>query len=421
MRIPCRASITGCLVLSQFVFLQAKAVDPPRLTAVTVKPAIHADHMRPHIEFLAGPNLKGRGDAEAKQEAREYIIDQMIAAQLKPLFLKTPAGVLPSIQPSTESSNPLSAVDACVQLIPDASDANGIEATLGHNVGFWLEGSDSRLAKEFVIVSAHYDHLGVREGQIFTGADDNASGVAMVLEVARQLASSDTKPKRSVAFVAFDLEERLLWGSRWFAAHPPWPLHRVKLLITADMIGRSLGNLPLPTVFAMGSEHARELKVALDQVGTPVGLEVCRLGTDLIGTRSDYGPFRDRSIPYLFFSTGEHPDYHTPQDTPEKIDYDKAAGIASLILNLTRYVADSDRAPVWIDAIPGDLDEPRALNRISTLLLETEKERSLTNTQRFLITNVRNRTQRILKNQWMTPDDRIWLIRTSQLLLLSVF
>jgi len=152
-----------------------------------------------------------------------------------------------------------------------------------------------------------------------------------------------------------------------------------------------------------------------------VGLEVCRLGTDLIGTRSDYGPFRDRSIPYLFFSTGEHPDYHTPQDTPEKIDYDKAAGIASLILNLTRYVADSDRAPVWIDAIPGDLDEPRALNRISTLLLETEKERSLTNTQRFLITNVRNRTQRILKNQWMTPDDRIWLIRTSQLLLLSVF
>ena len=105
----------------------------------------------------------------------------------------------------------------------------------------------------------------------------------------------------------------------------------------------------------------------------------------------------------------------------EKIDYDKAAGIASLILNLTRYVADSDRAPVWIDAIPGDLDEPRALNRISTLLLETEKERSLTNTQRFLITNVRNRTQRILKNQWMTPDDRIWLIRTSQLLLLSVF
>ena len=124
--------------------------------------------------------------------------------------------------------------------------------------------------------------------------------------------------------------------------HPPWPLEQIKLFITADMIGRSLGDLPLPTVFVMGSEHARGLKDALMQTRLPPGLELSPLGADLVGTRSDYGPFRDRKIPFLFFSTGEHPDYHTPQDVPEKVDFTKAAAISSVILwRLCRHVADA--------------------------------------------------------------------------------
>ena len=406
-----RAWIAGGIVLSQFLSAMAWAEDKPEPPkAITFEPAIRADQMRPHIEFLAGPTMEGRASA-AKEQARDYIIERLKAAKLQPLF---------SEPPGASNDKPL-ATSRFLQAIPGAANEDGSIPILGHNIGAWIAGSDPKLTDEFVIVSAHYDHLGVRDGQVFAGADDNASGVAMVLEVARQMAASDIKPKRSVAFVAFDLEERLLWGSRWFAAHPPWPIERVKLFITADMIGRSLGDLPLPTVFILGSEHAAELKSALDLVGTPPKLEVCRLGTDLIGTRSDYGPFRDREIPYLFFSTGEHPDYHTPRDTPDKIDYEKAARIASLVLKLTRHVADADQAPVWTAAAQGDLDEPRALHRITTLLLESEKQRPLTGTQRFVVTNVRNRTQQILKADKMSADDRTWLIRMSQLLLLSVF
>ena len=406
-----RALITGCVVLSQLLIARAWSEDKPDpQQAITFQPAIRAEQMRPHIEFLAGPTMEGRASA-AKEKARNYIVERLKAAKLQPLFSEP-------LEPSNDK--PQTAL-SFLQAIPGAANEDGSIPILGHNIGAWLSGSDPTLADEFLIVSAHYDHLGVRDGQVFAGADDNASGVAMMLEVARQMAASDIKPKRSVAFVAFDLEERLLWGSRWFAAHPPCPIERVKLFITADMIGRSLGDLPLPTVFVLGSEHAAELKTALDLVGTPPKLEVCRLGTDLIGTRSDYGPFRDREIPYLFFSTGEHPDYHTPRDTPDKIDYEKAARIASLVLNLTRHVADTEQAPVWRAAAKGDLDEPRALHRITTLLLETEKQRPLTSTQRFMVTNVRNRTQQILKADKMSADDRTWLIRMSQLLLLSVF
>ena len=403
--------IVGCFAWCQFLNTVALGEDKSALPkAVTFEPAIRADQMRPHIEFLAGPTMEGRASA-AKEKARDYIVERFKAAKLQPLFS----------EPSGPSSDKPTTTRSFLQSVPGAANEDGSIPILGHNLGAWLPGSDPKLADEFLIVSAHYDHLGVRDGQVFAGADDNASGVAMMLEVARQMAAADTKPKRSVVFVAFDLEERLLWGSRWFAAHPPWPIERVKLFITADMIGRSLGDLPLATVFILGSEHAAELKSALDLVGTPLKLDACRLGTDLIGTRSDYGPFRDREIPYLFFSTGEHPDYHTPRDTPDKIDYEKAARIASLVLKLTQHVADAEQAPVWREALSGDLDEPRALHRITTLLLESEQQRPLTSTQKFMVTNVHNRTRQILKADKMSSDDRTWLIRMSQLLMLSVF
>ena len=367
--------------------------DAPRVFVSAIQPA----DIRPHIEFLAGDDLQGRAGAGSRMAAA-YIVDQFRNAKLPPLF---PEGYY--------------------QVIPGKGDDSEKPVVLGRNVGCFLEGSDPELKHEVVVIGVHYDHLGVRNGQIFAGADDNASGVAMMLELARQLSSSKTKPRRSIAFVGFDLEENMLWGSRWFAAHPPWPLERVALFITADMIGRSLGDLPLPAVFVLGSEHAPQLKQSLNRVGHPEGLETARLGIDLVGTRSDYGPFRDRQVPFLFFSTGEHPDYHSPRDTAIRIDYAKAANVAGLILELVRDVANADETPTWSDAVTGDLDEPRALERITTLLLEAEAEPRLTDVQRYMVSTVRNRTRRILEAGEMTPDDRIWLVRMAQLLLLSVF
>jgi hypothetical protein len=400
MRLPNAAVRVLLLALAVCCYRQAQPADlpanssqPPHFTS-----AISPGDIRPHIEYLASKELAGRSGKEARIAA-EYVKEQFAAAGLRPLF---EAG-------------------SYFQEIPGPADEEGKRAILGQNVGGWVPGSDPKLRDEFIIVSAHYDHLGTRQGAVYRGADDNASGVAMMLEVARRVATPQFKPRRSVAFVGFDLEERMLWGSRWFAAHPPWPLEQVKLFITADMIGRSLGDLPLPTVFVMGSEHAPRVRESLDAVGTPPGLEVARLGIDLIGTRSDYGPFRDRNVPFLFFSTGEHPDYHTPNDVPSRVDYAKAAAVSGLVLKVCQHVGNADAAPVWTNAPETDLDEARTLNRIATLLLAADGEKELSGVQRLLVSRAEIQTRQILERGTMTADERTWLVRMAQLMLLSVF
>ncbi len=261
----------------------------------------------------------------------------------------------------------------------------------------------------------------MREGQIFHGADDNASGTSMVLEVARNFAALKQRPARSMVFLAFDLEEHMLWGSRWFASHAPWKMEQIKLFVTADMIGRSLGNLPISTAFVMGSEHGSTLSRTLDEVGEPAGFNIARMGIDLIGTRSDYGPFRDRKVPFLFFSTGEHPDYHKPTDTAEKIDYEQVAAVSGLVFRVTKSVADSKSPPEWVEKIEPQLEEVRAVHRISELLLEAGRNGELNTFQQFIVTQAEVQTRQILERGEVTPEERVGLIRTAQILLLSVF
>lgn len=398
-----KARILGGMLLVVATSATIAAAETPTVDAAALPEFIGnitADDVRPHIEYLASPELKGRSGASA-EVAAEYIKTHFQKCGLQPLF---------------EGGD-------FFQAIPGTAPEGELPDILGRNVGAFLPGSDPELRDEMVIISAHYDHLGVRGGQIYAGADDNASGVSMLLEVAEQLASGDDKPRRSVAFVAFDLEEHMLWGSRWFAAHPPRPLEQVALFITADMIGRSLGGLPLNTVFVLGSESAPLLKDMLDAVGEPKGLDVARMGVDLLGPlpRSDYGPFRARQVPFLFFSTGEHPDYHTPRDVPERIDYDKVSRVSSLVLRLTVRAANSDEAPEWTEQVEPDIDEARALHRIATMLLEADGDRALNSVQRFIVSHAQTKTKQIIERGEMTPAERTWLIRVSQAMLLSVF
>ena len=363
--------------------------------------AIRPEHVRPHVEFLASRELAGRSGADSAKAA-DYLTKQFRDNKLRPLF----------------------ADGSFEQMIPTSAEADSSDESpriVGRNVGAWLEGSDPKLRDELIVIGTHFDHLGTRNGKIFRGADDNASGTAMMLEVARQLAALKQRPKRSIVFVGFDLEEQLLWGSRWFVAHPPFELDRVKLFITADMIGRSLGDLPLPTIFVMGSEHAPRMKLLLDDVGSPRGLEVARLGIDLVGIRSDYGPFWNEKIPFLFFSTGEHPDYHTPRDVPEKLDYDKVARVSSLVLKLVETTANADGAPEWTDEVQTNIDEVKSIHRITELLLQAGEKKPLTDLQRLIVTQAKNKCQQILDRGTFNADDRKWLIRISQVLLLSVF
>lgn len=359
-------------------------------------PAVSADDVRVHIEFLASPKLAGRAGPE-KRLARDYILAWYRQHRLRPLF-----------------------ENSYLQPIPDRNAEGGERRIMGQNIGGFVEGTDPELKQEWIIVNAHYDHLGVRQGRIYPGADDNASGVSMLLEVARRIARSPLK--RSVAFVAFDLEESMLWGSRWFIAHPPMPAERMKLCLTADMIGRSLGGMGLPTVFVLGAEHSAELRNVLAEAEIPDGLELAQLGTDLIGTRSDYGPFRDERIPFLFFSTGEHPDYHQPTDTPDRIDYPKTARISNLIHLLLKTIGNAPDAPTWSDRQPQNLAEAETLHRVTEHLLnDADGSRKLTGVQRFFVSQVRSRTGFMIEKQRVSDEERQWLVRAAQLLMLSVF
>lgn len=363
---------------------------------------ITADEVRPHIELLAGPKLRGRQGKDALRAAL-YLESQFIKFGLQPLFA---GDYLQPVNGRTEQT------------------ATGpVPKILGHNVGGWIEGSDPQLRDEFVMITAHFDHLGMTGGELHPGADDNASGVSMMLETAREIVAMPIKPRRSIVFVGFDLEEHLLWGSRWFAAHPPWEISQVKLFITADMIGRSLGDLPLPTVFVLGSERAPALRTVLDDVDCPDNLEMLRLGADLIGTRSDYGPFRDRQIPFLFFSTGEHGDYHTPRDTPDLVDCDRVAQVSTLILRVALEVANTTTPPEWTDEIAPDLEEARTVHRITELVLEadTRGEHDLNGFQRLFVDQVHSKTGNAIRLGRLSAPERVWLTRAAQLLLLSVF
>ncbi len=373
--------------------------------------AISAAAVRPHVEYLASPRLEGRGTARGKKLARDYLCQQFEELQLEPLFGKA----------------------RYIQEIPGLVDQNGEKTILGRNVGGWIRGSDPELRDEFIILSAHYDHLGVdKEGRIYAGADDNAGSVAMMLEVARQFSKTGQRPGRSMVFLSCDLEEKLLWGSRWFVAHPPWPIQQVKLFITAEMIGRTLGDLPMKTIFVMGAERGEGLRARVNAVTLPPDLEVAHLGIDIVGTRSDYGPFQSEKVPFLFFSGGEHPDYHTPRDTADRVDCNRIAHVSNLIENVCRTVAEAETPPAWVDEPRQELDEIRTLHGITELLLKvddagqdaggkTGARPRLTQVQRFTVTNMHQRTSQILQRGHVQPEERPWVVRTAQVLLLTVF
>lgn len=373
--------------------------------------AISASAVRAHVEYLASPRLEGRGTPRGKQLARDYIRKQFEELRLEPLFGKS--GYLQDIPGPPQKTEP---------------GKQGERTVLGRNVGGWLRGSDPNLCDEFVILSAHYDHLGVdKEGRVYTGADDNAGSVAMLLEVARRFAIAEKRPRRSLVFLSCDLEEKLLWGSRWFVAHPPWPIQRVKLFITAEMIGRTLGDLPMKTIFVLGAERGEGLRTAVNDVELPPELEVAHLGIDIVGTRSDYGPFQSENVPFLFFSGGEHPDYHTPRDTADRVDYNRVAQVSNLIESVCRSVAQADTPPAWIDQPRHELDEIRTLHGITELLLKTDDAGQdagrprLTQVQRFTVTNMHQRTAQILERGQVQSEERPWLVRAAQILLLTVF
>jgi hypothetical protein len=213
-----------------------------------------------------------------------------------------------------------------------------------------LEGSDPVLKKEYLLYSAHMDHIGITPGQpdsINNGADDDASGTAGVIELAEAFSHPRARPKRSIIFLTVSGEEKGLWGSNFFAAHPPVSIRQVVADLNIDMIGR---NWP-DTVVTIGKEHS-DLGATLNRVNAAhpeLGMTAIedRWPEERFYFRSDHYNFARRGVPILFFFNGVHEDYHEVSDSPEKINSDKEARILRLLFYLGHEIGNAPKRPQW--------------------------------------------------------------------------
>ena len=215
------------------------------------------------------------------------------------------------------------------------------------NVVGLLPGSGAR-KEEAIVIGAHYDHVGVggrfsaapdRTGQIHNGADDNASGTAAVIEIARAAAADRARFPRSLVFVAFAGEERGLLGSAFYANNPAIPLADTIAMLNLDMVGRANGKVDVS-----GLDSAPSLLDDVRQAATAAGgIEIRQEGPG--AGRSDDSSFLDRRIPAINFFTGFHDDYHRPSDDWNRIDAAGTARVATLALEFAARIAASPERP----------------------------------------------------------------------------
>jgi len=217
------------------------------------------------------------------------------------------------------------------------------------NVVALLEGSDPVLKNEFLVIGAHYDHLGFGgpgSGSrmpdtiaIHNGADDNASGTAMLLELARKFGERKDKLKRSIIFVAFSGEEMGLLGSKYFANNPPVELKKIKAMFNFDMLGRF--DKDKNSIMVGGTGTSMEIDSLLKTLEGKLPFKVAH-APDGYGP-SDHAAFYAASIPVLYFNAGVHTDYHTPFDDTEKLDFDTEKIIGDFAAEIITVVGNLDK------------------------------------------------------------------------------
>ncbi len=231
-------------------------------------------------------------------------------------------------------------LDPYAQDVPACGGANVI-ATLPGDVDRW------------VVVAAHYDHLG-REGRdIYRGADDNAAAVAILVEVARALAA-DRPDGRGIVLAAFDAEEPPHFmsgsmGSQHYVRHPVVPLDATDMMVCMDLCGHELGAAVAPrevrsSLFLLGAERSDGTPELVDGIDEP-GITTRRIDAEVIPPLSDYDAFWRRQIPFVFLTNGRWRYYHTPEDTPDKLAYHKMGATARWLERYVRATCARD-API---------------------------------------------------------------------------
>jgi Zn-dependent M28 family amino/carboxypeptidase len=318
----------GVLVLAlaalgagRFVESRRLAVPLARSAGPPVPARLDAEQMQLDLQVLASERLEGRATGTTGGQ----LAAQLVESRFRDLGLATLNGSF--VQPFTFVHRSIRALWRRNR--PFTKDFAGARNVVGYVRG-------TSRPDDIIVVSAHFDHLGVLDGQVYHGADDNASGTAALLAIARYV---QVHPQtRSVLFAAFDAEELGLRGSRAFVEQLPFARERLRLDVNIDMIGRSDDG----RLFAAGVEQTPALReiVAAAAATSPVpvhlGHDRPMYLTGLIADwthASDQGAFHDIGVPFLYFGVEDHEDVHQPTDTADRIDRAFYAGAAETVLS----------------------------------------------------------------------------------------
>ena len=222
-----------------------------------------------------------------------------------------------------------------------------------------IPGQDQQLKDEYILVGSHYDHEGISDGQIYYGADDNASGVSANLNVAGafSLLTSKENPKRSIIFAFWDAEEKGMLGSKYFTLHPPVFLPSLKCVLNMDMIGRDASfNFAALRQYIVDDDAENEVMIFYS-AQTPALAQLAQQANDDLNLHllydpnifftsgSDHANFQVHNIPVVYYFTGFHTDYTSPNDIPDKIDYAKLTRITKHIANLVYILSNLNKVP----------------------------------------------------------------------------
>ncbi len=299
---------------------------------------ISAASMKGHLSFLSSDMLEGRGTPSRGLDlAAEYI-----AAQFRRFGLE-PAGD-----------------DGYFQTAMYKGRREGDVETKVHNVIGILRGSDPKLKDTYLLITAHYDHLGMRTtgdgDRIFNGANDDGSGTVSVIEIADAMSRLPKRPKRSIVFMTFYGEERGLVGSRYYGSHPILPLDKTIADVNLEQVGRTDDSEgPRVSAVAMTGYGYSNMTDAFEAAGKVAGVAIQKHPrfSDAYFGASDNQALADQGVPAHTVCTAfSYPDYHQVGDSWDKVDYDNMAKVDRMVALAILSLANSDQEPKWDEKNP---------------------------------------------------------------------
>ncbi|HZE97737.1 MAG TPA: M20/M25/M40 family metallo-hydrolase [Planctomycetota bacterium] len=301
---------------------------PPAAALEKAKAVLTVDLLKKHATYLASDELEGRCAGYAGcNKAADYIAEQFKGAGLRP-----------------------------------GGDAGGwfqkfrLMGKDTQNVIGVIDGTDPDLRSEIVVIGAHYDHVGTADTRdfgrmggrgddsIWNGADDNGSGTTCVIALAQAFGRSGLSARRTIVFLCFSGEEAGLVGSRYYTNHPLAALEKHAFMLNLDMVGRN------PTkameIHGVGSAEGGVIRKAVESAVAASGLKAkLNDAVTLIGGDSDHSSFADKRVPYAFFFSGFHADYHRPSDHADKLAYDNMVKVAATSMDILLALGNADEKP----------------------------------------------------------------------------